>query len=238
MILRADAITKRFGGICALDKVSFEIEEGSIVGLIGPNGAGKTTLFNCINGTLPIDDGRIYFCGEEITNKRSYELARLGMCRSYQIVKPFRSMTVLQNAMVGAFCRVKSRKSAQEIATEALETVGLYEKRDEKASNLNIGESKKLEIAKAFSTKPKLLLLDEVMAGILPSEVKVMSKIVRDINESGVTIILIEHIMEAIMSLSERIIVLNFGEKIAEGAASEVVRNSEVIKAYLGVEEE
>lgn len=238
MILRAESISKNFGGIRALDQVSFEVAEGSIVGLIGPNGAGKTTLFNCMNGTLPVDGGRLYFRGREITGKKAHELAKMGMSRSYQVVRPFRNMTVLQNAMVGAFCQVKSRKEAESIAGASLAAVGLYEKKNAKASSLNLGESKKLEIAKAFSTGPKLLLLDEVMAGILPSEVKGMSKIVRDINESGVTIILIEHIMDAVMSLSEKIIVLNFGQKLAEGSAGEIVQNDEVIKAYLGAEEE
>lgn len=238
MLLRADNITKRFGGVQALDHVSFEIAEGETVGLIGPNGAGKTTLFNCINGTLPIDSGRLYFCGNDVTGRKSYQMTALGICRSYQVVKPFRRMTVLQNATVGAFCREKSRKAAENTALEALRTVGLYEKRDEQGAVLNLGESKRLEIAKALSTRPKLLLLDEVMAGLLPAEVKAMSAIIKGINRAGVTVILIEHNMEAVMTLSDRIIVLNFGKKLAEGTAADIAADKAVIDAYLGTEEE
>lgn len=238
MILKIESISKRFGGVQALDRVSFEAEEGDIVGLIGPNGAGKTTLFSCINGTLPIDAGRLYFRGNEVTGKKAYELAALGICRSYQVVKPFRHMTVLQNAMVGAFCKEKLRRAAEGIALEALRMTDLYEKRDAQASVLNLGESKRLEIAKALSTRPKLLLLDEVMAGLLPAEVQAMSAIIKSINEAGVTILLIEHIMEAVMALSNKIVVLNFGKKLAEGTAAEIVKNKAVIDAYFGTEEE
>lgn len=234
MILRAEGITKRFGGLCALDQVSFAVKEGAILGLIGPNGAGKTTLFNCINGTLPVNEGQLYFRQKKITGIKAYEAARLGICRSYQVVKPFRNMTVLENAMVGAFCKTKSRKEAERIAAESLETTGLGGKMDAPASTLNLGQSKKLEVAKSLATKPELLLLDEVMAGLLPAEVQEMSRIIKDINKSGVTIILIEHIMEAVMALSDQIIVLDFGKKIAEGTAQEIIENPAVIEAYLG----
>lgn len=237
MLLQIESVTKKFGGLSAVSNVSFELEQGTILGLIGPNGAGKTTLFNCINGTLPITEGRIIFDGQDITGKKSHQIAKLGIARSYQIVQPFGNMTTLQNAMVGAFCKTKVYKEAEQIALQSLETVRLDHKKDVVAKHLNLGERKKLEVAKALSTQPKLLLLDEVMAGLTATEVQEMVKIIKSINASGITIIIIEHIMEAIMTLSERILVLNFGKKIAEGAPLEVSQNQQVIDAYFGVEE-
>jgi branched-chain amino acid transport system ATP-binding protein len=237
MILQVESVTKKFGGLSAVSEVSLEIEEGNIIGLIGPNGAGKTTLFNCINGTLPITEGTIIFDGVDITRKKSHEIAKLGIARSYQIVQPFGNMTTLQNAMVGGFCKTKVYKEAEAIALRSLELVRLDHKKDLIAKHLNLGERKKLEIAKALSTQPKLLLLDEVMAGLTPSEVQEMVKIIHSINASGITLIIIEHIMEAIMSLSTRIVVLNFGKKIMEGTPFEVSSNQQVIEAYFGVED-
>ncbi|QOX62635.1 ABC transporter ATP-binding protein [Anoxybacterium hadale] len=237
MILQVESVTKKFGGLSAVSEVSLEIEEGNIIGLIGPNGAGKTTLFNCINGTLPITEGKIVFDGVDITRKKSHEIAKLGIARSYQIVQPFGNMTTLQNAMVGGFCKTKVYKEAEAIALRSLELVRLDHKKDLIAKHLNLGERKKLEIAKALSTQPKLLLLDEVMAGLTPSEVQEMVKIIHSINASGITLIIIEHIMEAIMSLSKRIVVLNFGKKIMEGTPEEVSSNQQVIEAYFGVED-
>ncbi|MEG2199808.1 MAG: ATP-binding cassette domain-containing protein, partial [Anaerovorax sp.] len=166
MLLKIDSISKAFGGLKALSNVSLELEEGIILGLIGPNGAGKTTLFNCINGTLPVSSGTITFNGEDITHKKSHVIAKLGIARSYQVVQPFGNMTTLQNAMVGAFCKTGKYKEAEAIALKSLETVKLDHKKDLVAKYLNLGERKKLEIAKALSTQPKLLLLDEVMAGL------------------------------------------------------------------------
>jgi len=237
MLLKIESVTKRFGGLNALSDVSLEVEQGTVIGLIGPNGAGKTTLFNCINGTLPVTEGKVIFDGIDITRKKSYEIARLGIARSYQIVQPFGNMTTLQNAMVGGFCKTKVYKEAEKIALESLELVRLDHKRDVVAKHLNLGERKKLEIAKALSTQPKLLLLDEVMAGLTPTEVQDMVRIINNINASGVTLIIIEHIMEAIMSLSKRIVVLNFGKKIMEGTPEEVSSNQQVIEAYFGVED-
>lgn len=237
MLLNIESVTKKFGGLSAVSDVSFEVEQGTILGLIGPNGAGKTTLFNCINGTLPITEGKITFNGQDITGKKSFEIAKLGIARSYQIVQPFGNMTTLQNAMVGAFCKTNVYKEAEEIAQKSLELVLLNNKKDVVAKYLNLGQRKKLEIAKALSTKPKLLLLDEVMAGLTPTEVQEMVKIIHSINASGITIIIIEHIMEAIMSLSNRIVVLNFGKKITEGTPEEVSNNQQVIEAYFGVED-
>ncbi|NLT48480.1 MAG: ABC transporter ATP-binding protein [Clostridiales bacterium] len=237
MLLKIDSVTKKFGGLSAVSDVSFELEEGKILGLIGPNGAGKTTLFNCINGTLPITEGTITFNGEQISGKKSYQIARLGIARSYQVTQPFGNMTTLQNAMVGAFCKTKSYNEAESIGLNALKTVQLDHKAEIVAKHLNLGERKKLEIAKALSTQPKMLLLDEVMAGLTSTEVQDMVKIIREINATGITIIIIEHIMEAIMSLSERIIVLNFGKKIMEGTPDEVSNDQRVIEAYFGVDE-
>jgi len=238
MLLKIEAVTKKFGGLNAVSEVSLEVEQGTIIGLIGPNGAGKTTLFNCINGTLPTTEGKILFDGNDITRKKSHEIARLGIARSYQIVQPFGNMTTLQNAMVGGFCKTNVYKEAEEIALRSLELVHLDHKKDVVAKHLNLGERKKLEIAKALSTQPKLLLLDEVMAGLTPTEVQEMVRIIHSINASGITLIIIEHIMEAIMSLSKRIVVLNFGKKIMEGTPEEVSSSQQVIEAYFGVEED
>jgi len=238
MLLKLENVTKKFGGLTAVSELSIEIEEGTILGLIGPNGAGKTTLFNCINGTLRINSGSVFFDGNDISKLKSHTIARLGISRSYQIVQPFGNMTVLQNAMVGGFCKTNSYDKAEETALKSLELVNLEGKKDVVAKHLNLGERKKLEIAKALSTRPKLLLLDEVMAGLTPAEVQEMVKIIRSVNEAGVTLIIIEHIMEAIMSLSQRIVVLNFGKKIAEGTPASISENEEVIRAYFGMEEE
>jgi len=236
MLLKVDSVTKKFGGLSALSEVSFEVEQGTILGLIGPNGAGKTTLFSCITGVQSITNGNITFKGEKISGKKSHQIAKAGIARSYQIVQPFGSMTALQNAMVGAFCKTNNYNKAEEIALKALKTVNLEHKWDVEAKTLNLGERKKLEIAKALAVEPELLLLDEVMAGLTTTEVKEMVKIIQSINASGTTIMVIEHIMEAIMSLSRRIIVLSFGKKIAEGSPEEVKNNQQVIEAYFGIE--
>ncbi|GHU62757.1 ABC transporter ATP-binding protein [Clostridia bacterium] len=195
-------------------------------------------MFNCINGTLPVSEGTLIFNGTDITKKKSHQIAKMGIARSYQVVQPFGIMTTLENAMVGAFCNTNNYAEAEEIAMRSLTLVMLEEKKDTVARFLNLGERKKLEIAKALSTQPKLLLLDEVMAGLTTTEVKEMVKIIQYINDSGITIILIEHIMEAVMSLSKRVMVLNFGKKIMEGTPEEVSRSPKVIEAYFGVEEE
>ena len=237
-ILKVDHVTKKFGGLTAVNDVSFEMEEGMILGIIGPNGAGKTTLFNCICGLLDITEGKVYLDGEDITGLPPYKMAEKGIARAFQVVKPFGSMTALQNVMVGAFCRTNDFAEAEKIAMEALKKVFLDDRAYVKASYLNLGQRKRLEIAKSLATQPKLLLLDEVMAGLTPPEVKEMIEVVRGINKGGVTLMIIEHIMDVVMSLSDHIIVINFGSKIAEGTPEEVAHNQQVQEAYFGVEVE
>jgi len=235
-LLKVENVTKRFSGLTAVNAVDMDVEEGQIVGVIGPNGAGKTTLFNCIAGALAPTSGSINFAGHEIAGKKPYEICQLGITRTFQVVKPFASKTVLYNTMVGAFANTKHLKEAKEQALEVLEFLGMHKKQDVFAKSLTLPERKRLELARALATKPKLLLLDEVMAGLRPGEVTEMLPTIRKINERGVTIVIVEHIMQAIMNLSEKIYVISFGKKIAEGEPLDVVANEEVIKAYLGDE--
>ncbi len=238
-ILEVEGVTKRFGGLVALDNVSFNVYEGEILGLIGPNGAGKTTLFNVITGVYKPEAGRVVFKGTDITGWPPHKIARLGIARTHQIVKPFGDLTVLENTMVGAlFGRHYGRigeDEARRIAEEVLEFVGLGDKKDMPARVLNVQEKKRLELARALAEDPELLLLDEVLAGLTPTEVERMLALLRRVREEkGVTIIMIEHVMHAVMNLADRIVVLHFGRKLAEGTPEEVANNPEVIAAYLG----
>ncbi len=237
MILEIKNLTKHFGGLVALSDVSFHVEEGKVLGLIGPNGAGKTTLFNCISGLLPFTSGEIVINGKSTKGLLPHEITKAGTARTFQIVKPFGNMSALENVMVGAFCKTSDYNEAKKIAQDALNTVFLKEKGNKLAKALNLGERKKLEIAKALATKPKLLLLDEVMAGLTPPEVSEMVKVIKQINKSGVSILIIEHIMEAIMNISDTIVVISFGKKIAEGTPSEIIENPKVVEAYFGIED-
>jgi len=235
-ILSVQGVTKRFGGLQALTKVTFDLPEGQIFGLIGPNGAGKTTLFNVINGVYAPDEGRIMFLGKDVTNAKSYNLARMGLARTHQIVQPLNELSVIENVTVGAcFGHENSNlHNATEIAEQVMEFVGLHEKRDQLAGSLNVAQKKRLEMARALAARPKLLLLDEVLAGLNPSEIGGMVDMVLRIREQGITIIMIEHVMKAVMNVSDRIFVLDYGEQIAEGTPDEVVNNEKVIEAYLG----
>lgn len=233
-ILELNRVKKHFGGIKAVEDFSLNVEEREIVGLIGPNGAGKSTLFNCVAGVYPPTAGEIFLRGEKIGGWKPWDLCYKGLARTFQIVKPFASKTVLYNVMVGAFATTDRRAEAEKRAREVLRHLNMEELADVRAGNLTIADRKRLEIAKALATRPKLLLLDEVMAGLRPTEVDEMVAIIKGLREGGMTIFVIEHIMRAIMALSDRIAVLHFGMKIAEGTPQDIARDERVIKAYLG----
>ena len=235
-ILELTKVRKSFGGIKAVEEFSLSVEEGEILGLIGPNGAGKSTLFNCIAGVFPPTSGEIVFRGEKIINQRPWDLCRKGLARTFQIVKPFATRSVLYNVMVGAFATTDKRAEAERWALEVLRHLHMEDRKDMRAGNLTIADRKRLEIAKALATRPKLLLLDEVMAGLRPTEVDEMVAIIKRLREGGMTIFVIEHIMRAIMALSDRIAVLHFGTKIAEGPPHAMAHDERVVKAYLGEE--
>jgi branched-chain amino acid transport system ATP-binding protein len=236
--LELQRVTKRFGGVAALDGVSFSCREGEILGIIGPNGAGKTTLLNCISGVHRLDAGDIRWRGESISGRPPYRIASLGIGRTFQVVKPFASMTVRENAAVGAlFGSAEAHlppKQAFERADEVLELVGLAAKATLPVTALTIPDRKRLEVARAVATKPRLLLLDEVMAGLNPVEVDEALEMVRAVHATGVTIVLIEHVMRVIVGVCDRAIVLHFGKLLAEGVPREVLRDRRVIEAYLG----
>jgi branched-chain amino acid transport system ATP-binding protein len=236
MILQVSDVTKRFGGLQALSEVSFDLPEGQILGLIGPNGAGKTTLFNVINGVYTPERGRVIFRGEDITGLPSYEVARRGLARAHQVVRPLGDLTVRENVMVGAcFGREgHSLAEAARLADGALARVGLLERAPQSASSLNVAQKKRLELARALAARPHLLLLDEVLAGLNPSEITPMLETIRTIRDDGITILMIEHVMQAVMNISDRILVLDYGVLIAAGSPEEVANNPQVIEAYLG----
>lgn len=233
-LIEAEKVNKKFGGLMALREVDFYINLGEILGLIGPNGAGKTTLFNVIAGVFPPDSGEIRFGGEAITGLKPFDLCFRGIARTFQITKPFLNISVLDNLMVGALGKEKNLKKGRQLSLEVLEFVGLAAKRDVPASGLTLEDRKKLELARALATRPKLLLLDEVMAGLNPKEVEETLILIRKILAQGITIFLVEHVMKAIMSISHRVMVLHHGEKIAEGTPKEIAQNQGVIDAYLG----
>ena len=235
-ILEIKHVSKFFGGLAANSDVSFELEQGMIMGLIGPNGAGKTTLFNCITGYYPPSKGEVVFDGKTMNGLQPDKVCKLGMVRTWQKVRPLAKMSVVDNVMVGALCRTNSLKVAREMAMEQVRVVRLEHRANFLAGGLPIGERKKLEVARVLATQPKLLLLDEVMGGLNPAESEEIIRLILDIKKLGVTQIVIEHDMKAIMRISDRIVVLNSGEKLAEGAPQEIVSNPEVISAYLGSE--
>ena len=235
-LLEVTNVSKRFGGVVAVRELDLRVEEGEILGLIGPNGAGKSTVFNLINGVYPPDLGRIVFRGADITGAPSYRIARQGLARAHQIVQPLAGLTVLDNCTVGA-CFGRENlplAAARETAREVAEIVGLGGQIDMMAGQLTTASKKRLELARALSARPHLLLLDEVLAGLNPTEIEQMIEIVRGIRQRGVSILIIEHVMRAIMSLSDRIVVLNLGAKLTEGAPREIAADQKVITAYLG----
>jgi branched-chain amino acid transport system ATP-binding protein len=236
-LLEVREVTKRFGGLLALNRVSCTIEQGQITGLIGPNGAGKTTLFNLIAGEFAPDTGSILLQGEPIHYLPSNAICKRGIARTFQTVRPFLRLTALSNVIVAALygqAQSPSPRQAEAMARRQLEFMGLAEKGGVQASSLTLAERKRLEIARALATEPRLLLLDEAMAGLNPAEVSLIMDRIREVSRLGVTIVLIEHVMKAVLGLSDKLIVLHHGEKIAEGPPQEVASNAAVVRAYLG----
>jgi branched-chain amino acid transport system ATP-binding protein len=252
-ILEVDQLTLRFGGLTALDNVSFDIKEGEILGLIGPNGAGKTTCFNAITGVYKPTSGEIRFRGESLAGKKRFQITQLGVARTFQNIRLFRAMTALENVLVGADAQHKTgilsalfrlprhrteEAAGHERALELLRFMGIEKKADELASNLSYGDQRRLEIARAMATNPKLICLDEPAAGFNPEEKRVLMDLIRKVRDQGYTVLLIEHDMRLVMGVTDRIVVLEFGKKIAEGTPAEIRDNPAVIAAYLGVDEE
>ncbi|MGH7277237.1 MAG: ABC transporter ATP-binding protein [Candidatus Rokuibacteriota bacterium] len=235
-MLALEGVTKRFGGLTAVREMSLRVEEGDLLGIIGPNGAGKTTLFNVIAGFYRPEAGRIVFDGREITGRPPDEICRLGLTRTFQIVKPFGNLSVLENVMIGALTRIGSVATARAIAGQVVEFCNLGDFTALPAKSLPIALRKRLELARALATRPRLLLLDEVMSGVNPTELAGIIDLVRRIHADGVTLLVIEHIMAAIMRLAHRIVVLHHGEKLAEGPPAAIARNAKVVDAYLGEE--
>jgi branched-chain amino acid transport system ATP-binding protein len=233
-LLRVAHLTKDFGGLRAVSDLSFDLEEGELLGLIGPNGAGKTTAFNLISGFIAPSGGTVELAGANIVGLRPHAVVRRGIARTFQIVKPFRKLAVLENVTLAAFLHEPTRARAEADAARILESVNLHGKRDSLASDLTLGEQKRLEIARALATHPKILFLDEPMGGLNPAEIDQACELVRRIRDAGVTVILVEHHMKAIMRTADRVIVLHHGVKIADATPQEIVRHPDVIKAYLG----
>lgn len=236
MLLEVDMVSRRFGGLLALSDVTFAITEGEVAGLIGPNGAGKTTMFNLIAGTIPPTSGAIRFADCDVSGFPPHRMCTAGVARTFQIVRPFGNLSVFENVLIGAFAATKRRTEAERRVTDVLEQTGLLNYRGVPARSLPLGLRKRVEVARALATRPKLLLLDEVMNGLNPGELVGIMEMIRTLNATGITILLIEHVMTAVMALCSRVIVFNHGVKIAEGPPDAIVSDEAVIEAYLGQE--
>ena len=234
LLLDVQGVSKYFGGLKANDDISFQVKKGEIVSIIGPNGAGKSTLFSCVTGFHRVDKGRLIFKGRDITNRKPHTIARLGIVRTFQVVQVISDMTVLENVMTGGFLRRTRVDDVHRKAEEILAFTGLIEKQSYNALELTISDKKRLEVSMALAMDPELLMLDESMAGLTPVELRQIIELIRKVRASSVTVVVVEHVMEAVMELSDRVIVLNSGRKIMEGTPSEVVENLEVKRAYLG----
>lgn len=235
-VLKADNIKVQFGGLIAVNNVSLSLERGQVLGLIGPNGAGKSTLFNAITGFAPVSAGTVTFLDQDVTRLPPYLRTRLGMGRTFQTERPYEEMTVLENVLVAAFLKHPQRKDAERAALNALQQVGLSDRAHQLSSDLNLARLRRLELAKALALEPEVLFLDEIMAGLNPPALKEMIELLRSLTATGVSIVMVEHIMEAIIQLADHVIVLASGNKIAEGAAKTVISDEKVIEAYLGTD--
>lgn len=233
-LLQIDGLTKSFGGLLANSDIQVSVEEGDIVGLIGPNGAGKTTLFNCVTGYYQPDQGTVHFDGHNITGWAPDRVCKVGLARTFQISKPFLSMTALENVMAGTFLHHRTTQAARREALELLDVTGLSPKKNMLARNLTVADKKRLELTRALATRPKMLMLDEVMSGLTATETAEAVELILQLNRQGITVLLVEHVMEVVMPLSKRVSVLDYGKVIAEGNPQDIVRDERVIKAYLG----
>lgn len=236
MLLEVQNLSKRFGGLQVINGLSFGVKEGEILGMIGPNGAGKTTMFNLITGVFHCDIGIIKFQGEKISGLKPYQICKKGICRTFQIAQPFRELSALKNVITGAFLRTANMGEAKDRAEELLKFVELIEKKDILTKELTAIDQRRLEVARALATNPKLLLLDETMAGLNPKECNEAISLINRIRDKGITIIIVEHVIRVIISLSDRIVVLEYGSKIADGKPEDIPNSENVIKAYLGKE--
>lgn len=235
-VLKAEGIKVQYGGLVAVNNVSLSLDQGKILGLIGPNGAGKSTLFNAITGFAPVSAGKVTLLGQDVTNVPPYLRTKYGMGRTFQTERPYEDLTVVENVLVAAFLKNSNRKQAEKVAFDSLEKVGLLDRAHQLSSDLNLARLRRLELAKALALDPKILFLDEIMAGLNPPALKEMIDFVKTLTATGVSIVMVEHIMEAIIQLADHVIVLASGNKIAEGSASDVINNEKVIEAYLGTD--